>query len=152
MTYTIRTALFVAVALAAGCSPDFQSVRMDIPVGATVRIPEGVHTLEKRFRTPFVGRFEIGSTDPLGGFPLDFYLEGEAARRYGADRAIHIYARLSVGKPTSFSKSQTLRLAPSEDKIRALVEGSLSEIEAFVVDPNADDRRLAVVTMRMAPF
>jgi hypothetical protein len=147
-----RVAVAFATVAAAGCGGEFQSVRMDIPVGAKVTINAGVYTPKLSFVTPFVGRFEIGSLDPMGGIPIEFSLAGDAARRYGSERPITIYGRLSVGNPTDFARTQTLRLAPSEDRIKSLVQGAVSEIEAFVVDPNEDNRRLAVITMRMAPF
>jgi hypothetical protein len=135
-----------------GCGADFQAVRMDVPQGAKVQIPAGVGTPAVAFETPFQGRFDIGSLKVAGGIPMVFSLDAPAASRYGSDHPIEIYARLSVGAPTDFARTQTLRLAPSESRLRALVRGEVSEIEAFVSDPNAGNRKLCVVTMRMTRF
>ena len=149
-----RCVIVVVAALAslAGCSPSYQAVRMDVPAGAIVRIEPGVHTPAVLFKTPFVGRFEIGSLDVRGGIPLVFELDEESAKRYGANRAIKICARLAVGKPTAFAQTQTLQLAPSEDSLSTLVQGQVTEISAFVADPNENNKQLVRITMRRAPF
>jgi hypothetical protein len=135
----------------AACKPQFQMVRMDIPVGAQVHIDAGFGTPTVDFATPFVGRFEIGSLVEGGGIPMVFSLDDNAAKRYGGEHAVKIYARLSIGDQTDFSRTQTLRLAPEEDRLRALVRGEISEYSTFVSDPSAN-QRLCQVTLRMAPF
>jgi hypothetical protein len=148
----VKSTILLLTAIAvAGCGAEFQSVRMDVPMGAQVHINEGVDSPAIDFVTPFVGRFEIGSLATGGGIPLVFKLDEGAAHRYGGNGAIQIYGRLSIGKPTEFARTQTLRLAPSEDRISALVRGEVSEISAFVTDPNAN-RTLCIITMRMTPF
>ncbi len=144
--------LVVLTVLLAGCATEYQRIRMDVPVGATVTIPSGYAIEERGFPVPFVGDFEVTSLATISGTPMVFHLDEAAAKRLGADRALDIYARLSVGKPTRFARTQTLRLAPSEALLRSLVSGEQSEISAYVSDPNSGNRRLAILTMRMVPF
>jgi len=146
----VKNLVFV-LALAAGCGSRYQSVRMDIPVGARVHIDPGYSTPAVDFTTPFVGQFEIGSLAVGGGIPMRFSLDAATAQRYGADHPVEIYARLSVGKPTEFARTQTLRIVPKEDRVRALIRGEISEYSTYVEDPSVQ-RRLCELTMRMSPF
>lgn len=136
----------------AACGPSYQAIRMDVPAGAIVRIPAGSETEELSFSTPFTGQFQIGSLAVDAGIPVVFELDQVAAAQLGGSQPISIYARLSVGEQTDFSQTQTLRLGPSEDSLRSLVRGDVSEITAFVTDPDAGNQRLAIITMRLAPF
>jgi hypothetical protein len=147
------TRVLVAALLLSGCYGTPVSIRMDVPAGATALIKKGVYTPAVAFATPFVGRFESGNLNVAGGFPIEFKLEPRAAAKYGADHEVTIYARLNVAKPTEFTRTQTLRLAPSEERIRALIRGEVSEISAFVADPSEEGQpRLCTVVMRMTPF
>jgi len=140
-------AMLAALSLAA-CVGELQSVRMDAPVGAVAHIAAATPVT---VATPFIGQFETGTLDTSGGLRVEFTLDAMAAARIGASQPITIYGRLWVGKQTELSATQTLRLGPSEASLRSLVRGEVSEITAFVSDPN-EAVRLAQITMRMQPF
>jgi hypothetical protein len=146
--------ILVVIALATlGCSGRLVHVRMDVPVGARVNIPRGFQTPEINLATPLVAVFESGSMAIAGGYPLVFKLDADAAKTYGADHPVDIYARLNVNNPTDFSRTQTIRIPMSDEKLKALIRGEVSEISAYVEDPNEANRpKLAVITMRLARF
>lgn len=148
-----RTLFAIFAFVLAGCSGQLVTLRMDVPVGARVVIPRGYGTPEVDFATPFVGQFESGSMTLAGGYPMVFKLDAAAAKGYGGDHAVDIFARLNVNNPTDFSKTQTIRIAVSDERLRALLRGEVSEISAYVEDPNeAKHPKLAIITMRLARF
>jgi hypothetical protein len=139
--------LLVTAVAWSGCTATLQDVRVDAPLNAVVHIDSaGVAT-----RVPFQGKFETAGID-VPGIPLTFDLDEANARRIGGDRAVRIYGRLALGAPTELSKTQTLRLAPSENSLRSLLRGEVSEVSAFVTDPNENNVQLARLVLRMAPF
>ena len=147
-----RIALVFTLALSA-CTGYQVHVRMDVPVGARITIPRGFQTPEINLATPVVAIFESGSMAIAGGYPLKLTLDADAAKNYGADHPVDIYGRLNVNKPTDFSRTQTIRIPMSDEKLRALLRGEVSEISAYVEDPNEPSRpKLAVITMRLARF
>lgn len=149
-----RLSIFVGALIAvAGCSGKLVSIRMDVPVGARVHMDAGYGTPARDFVTPFVGQFESGGSSIAAGYPLVFALDAEAARVYGIDHPVNIFARLNVLNPTDFSRTQVIRIAPSDEKMRALLHGEVSEIGFHVNDPNEGGHPvLANITMRMARF
>ena len=143
----------LALLLATGCNHRLVRVRMDVPAGSRVTFNAGAGTPEVITRTPFVGQFESGSLEAEQGWRMIFELDDASAQRLGGRGATRIFARMTVGKPTAFGATQTLRLAPSEDSLRALVSGGVSEISAYVSDPNElGNPHLTQIVMRMAPF
>ncbi len=143
----------LSVFLFTGCIGTLVSIRMDVPRGAAVTLAAGVGTEALSLTTPFVGQFESGSLAREGGYPLVFDLDAASAAAYGSDRPVRVFSRLSITNPTRFARNQTLRIAPSETSLRALIRGEVSEISSFVADPNElDSPHLAEIVMRMAEF
>jgi hypothetical protein len=149
----MRRALVGLGLVLAGCSGKLVHVRLESPVGAQVIVPRGFGTPELTLTTPMTITMETGSMTPSAGYPLIFRLDENAAHSYGASHAIDLYARLNLGSPTEYARTQTLRLAISDEKVRALIRGEIGEITATVEDPNqVTGLELAVITLRLARF
>jgi hypothetical protein len=88
-------------------------------------------------KLPLEGRFQPTAAATRAGYPLEIRLDGPAAHRYGAAKALTIYARLNVNQ--TMKRHGMLVVAPSECLIRALVAGDLDEVKVTAdVLPTAD--------------
>jgi hypothetical protein len=149
----VKTLTTLLLALLPGCSGALVSIRVDAPKDATVTLAAGVGTPKRVFTAPFVGEFEPGGRKVEDGFPLVFDLDAAAAAAYGADHPVRIYSRLSIGRPTALTIGQKLRITPSEERLRALIRGEVTEISAHAEDPTGQvPRPLATLVMRMVAF
>jgi hypothetical protein len=141
----------LVLGLAAGCARPIVPVVIDAYPGANVQILAGVHTSQVDVKAPLSANFEGTSLGRRAGYHLLFRLDERTARAFGAARPITIHGELWVNKPTDASKGVTLRVRPTDERLRGLASGKLSEISAYVSDPSTGEQ-LALLVLRMEPF
>jgi hypothetical protein len=141
----------LALGLASGCSRPLVPVRIEAYVGANVQILAGVGTPQVDATVPVSGNFEGTSLGRRAGYHLVFLLDEKTARTFGAERPLTLHGVLWVNKPTEASKGVTLRLRPTDERLRGLAMGKLSEISAYVADPSSGEQ-LALLVLRAESF
>jgi hypothetical protein len=135
-----------------GCSQARFTLRVEEPSGARLEVAPGAFEAGGELPIPFEATFA-----PMGdwqAYQVRLTLPPAVAARYGGRQAeLTLYGKLYVHPATDIARGSVVRLPIGEERLHSLVEGRVSEINAYVYDPNAfEQQTLARIVLRAQPF
>jgi hypothetical protein len=102
------------------------TVRVDGLDGAHFTMQRGIFGEGLDVVAPFQGEFQPTGDVEMAAYRMDIQLDAATARRFGADRPVHLKAKLLV--PERYGTRGVLRIFPSECALRALVTGDIEKL------------------------